>query len=209
MSFQDAFAGGNQIPAREGGSPLGDGTYPEIEIGEIKIHNGHFGQRFIASLEVTAEPSGENPTPVGSSGDFSTRIDGENRKMGIGDVKAFVMKVLGISRAEEATFDFEKTVARVIGPEQILKGRKVAATKWTKTTKNNRQVAAYRFETIEGQASVPAPAPVPAAPPLPGVPPAPPAPFPPPGWMAHPTAPGYFYKGQEVITEAALRARGA
>lgn len=43
---------------------------------------------------------------------------------------------------------------------------------------------------------------------------APPAPtgavvpdFPPEGWLAHPSAPGHFYKGQEVLTEAALRAK--
>lgn len=31
--------------------------------------------------------------------------------------------------------------------------------------------------------------------------------FPPDGWLAHPSAPGHFYKGQEVLTEAALRAK--
>jgi len=45
---------------------------------------------------------------------------------------------------------------------------------------------------------------VPAAP---GVPPAPGGPFPPVGWAAHPTAPGYFFMGQEVLSEAELRAR--
>lgn len=35
-----------------------------------------------------------------------------------------------------------------------------------------------------------------------------PAPFPPPGWTPHPEAPGYFYQGQEVLSEAQLRARG-
>lgn len=31
--------------------------------------------------------------------------------------------------------------------------------------------------------------------------------FPPEGWLPHPTAPGFFYKGQEVLPEADLRAR--
>lgn len=37
----------------------------------------------------------------------------------------------------------------------------------------------------------------------------PPAPvaFPPAGWTAHPSAPGYYYMGQEVLAEADLRAR--
>lgn len=36
-----------------------------------------------------------------------------------------------------------------------------------------------------------------------------PAAFPPAGWTAHPEAAGYFYKDQEVLTEADLRARFA
>lgn len=44
----------------------------------------------------------------------------------------------------------------------------------------------------------------PAAPAVVAAPP-PPAVFPPEGWIAHPNAPGYFYKGQEVLTEAQLR----
>ena len=61
---------------------------------------------------------------------------------------------------------------------------------------------------------VPAPIPqppmaIPAPPPLP--PPPPPAPllkaFPPTGWTAHPSAPGYFYMGSEVLSEVDLRAR--
>ncbi len=31
--------------------------------------------------------------------------------------------------------------------------------------------------------------------------------FPPAGWLAHPSAPGFFYKGQEVLSEADLRAK--
>lgn len=40
----------------------------------------------------------------------------------------------------------------------------------------------------------------------PPAPPAPPAVFPPAGWTAHPSAPGYYYKDQQVLTEAQLRA---
>lgn len=48
----------------------------------------------------------------------------------------------------------------------------------------------------------------PAAPPPPPPPPAPvAAAFPPAGWTAHPSSPGYYYQGQEVLDEAALRAR--
>lgn len=58
--------------------------------------------------------------------------------------------------------------------------------------------------------SVPAAPAVPSAPAVPAAP-VPPveAPFPPEGWTAHPQSPGYFYQGQEVLTEADLRARFA
>lgn len=57
-------------------------------------------------------------------------------------------------------------------------------------------------------APTPPPAPVPVAPPV--APPAPPVVvFPPEGWQAHPSAPGYYYCGQEVLTEADLRAKFA
>ena len=46
------------------------------------------------------------------------------------------------------------------------------------------------------------PPPVPSAPAAPVAPPA----FPPEGWTAHPSAPGYFYRGQEVKSETELRA---
>ena len=58
--------------------------------------------------------------------------------------------------------------------------------------------------------AAPAPALAPALPAPPAAPAAPvTAPFPPAGWTPHPEAPGYFYQGQEVLTEAALRARVA
>jgi U5 snRNP spliceosome subunit len=44
----------------------------------------------------------------------------------------------------------------------------------------------------------------PSAPPAPG---APAGNFPPSGWLAHPTAPGFFYQGNEVLSEADLRAK--
>lgn len=47
--------------------------------------------------------------------------------------------------------------------------------------------------------------PAPAQPPVPGAS----AAFPPEGWVAHPSAPGHFYKGNEVKSEADLRAMTA
>lgn len=53
-------------------------------------------------------------------------------------------------------------------------------------------------------AAAPAPVAVVAAPVAP-VAPAPAPVFPPAGWQVHPSAPGYYYSGQEVLTEQQLR----
>lgn len=72
--------------------------------------------------------------------------------------------------------------------------------------------AASPVASAPAPASYPAASPtVPASPAAPAAPAAPPAVpaapvFPPEGWIPHPDSPGYFYKGQEVLTEAALRA---
>lgn len=54
---------------------------------------------------------------------------------------------------------------------------------------------------------------IPGVPAIPGAVAAPPAPpaavFPPADWAAHPQSPGFYYKGQEVLSEAELRARVA
>lgn len=51
--------------------------------------------------------------------------------------------------------------------------------------------------------------PPPPPPPANNPPPPPPAAFPPAGWVAHPSAPGYFYQGDQVLSEADLRAKFA
>lgn len=83
---------------------------------------------------------------------------------------------------------------------------------------DNKPSAEQLFAGIAGgaapvQQAAPAPvsaAPAPQAPPAaPSAPPAAPAApqFPPEGWQPHPDAAGYFYCGQEVLTEQALRAK--
>ena len=69
--------------------------------------------------------------------------------------------------------------------------------------------AAQPWAQVQAASAPPAmpPAMPPAAPPV-AVAPAAPA-FPPAGWTAHPSAPGFYYAGQEVLSEADLRARFA
>lgn len=59
-----------------------------------------------------------------------------------------------------------------------------------------------------GFAAPPLPSAAFSAPPAAPTPPAAPAakPFPPPGWAPHPSAPGWWFQGQQVLSEAQLRA---
>lgn len=63
----------------------------------------------------------------------------------------------------------------------------------------------YSLTVEEGPANTQSAAPPP--PPPPPIPQAVLSDFPPDGWLKHPAAPGYFYKGQEVLSEVDLRAR--
>lgn len=65
-------------------------------------------------------------------------------------------------------------------------------------------IGAAGISTDAARAAFTGSAPAASAPPVPG---AVSVDFPPAGWLAHPSAPGHFYKGQEVLTEAALRAK--
>lgn len=220
------FDGINQTKAAEQGAPLHCGTYPELLTGEAKIVQGHHGTRFIHRLTVTAEGTpGEDastgtitaPTPVGGTGDVSIRIDGDNRTKGLGNLKAYICKLLGVPPEEEMTANIQDILERAISAEQILSNRKISAVSYRFQTRAKHWMPGYRWTNlvkawplsgaVPPPVGVPALPGVPVVPGVPGVPPVP-APFPPPGWTAHPTSPGWYYKGQEVLQEAALRARG-
>ena len=117
----------------------------------------------------------------------------------------------------------DATAGIYLNPNAIRRlgfGDAIASSVPASTAFANQQAAipagATQMPTAGGAAPMPGtgmpPTGMPSAPPtgMPAAPAAPPpAPFPPAGWLAHPSAPGYFYAGQEVLTEADLRARFA
>lgn len=201
------FDGMSNVQSRDGSNRLTPGVYPDLEIGECKVVQGHHGVRFIVALTPVTEPSerelGVTPTPVGSEASWSARLDGPYPDIGKGEVKAFVREALGLTKAEETQID-EAKMESIIGPAQILKGRRISTTAWNHQTKGGHTIVKHSWGQAQGGAAA-APT-VPAAPPPP-VPAPVPAAFPPAGWAQHPTNPTYYFKGQEVLTEAQLRAR--
>ena len=178
-----------------GSNRLRPGSYPHLRITGCEVIQGFHGTRFIASFDVV-ESSGPDATPAGSSGDWSARIDGQWDKIGKGEVKTFVAAALGV---DPAAVD-AKTMAEVLNGK--LNGVSVQSDAFIKKTQGDNEITKHTWDRLDGS-----PAPAAAPPPPPAAAAAPPAPFPPAGWTAHPTAPGYFYRGQEVLSEADLRAR--
>lgn len=188
-------------PAGGGGNRLGAGSYKALRITGCSIAQGFHGTRFVAEFDVL-ESTGPHATPPGESGSWTARIDGTWAKIGLGEVKSFVAAALGVSPDDTAAVNALVTSAlmRDVTDAGRLDGKVVASDAFEKRTKGGQVMTKHTWLPGD-QAQAPAPV---GAPP----PPVPPAvAFPPAGWTLHPSAPGYYYCGQEVLTEAALRAK--
>lgn len=192
-------------PAGGGGNRLSAGHYKALRITGCSIAQGFHGTRFVAEFDVL-ESTGPHATPPGESGSWTARIDGTWAKIGLGEVKSFVAAAMGVSPDDVAAVNALVTSAlmRDVTEAGRLDGKVVASDAFEKRTKAGQTMTKHTW--FPGDQAV---GPAPVGPDAPPPPPAVPAPFPPAGWAVHPNAPGYFYKGQEVLTEAALRAKGA
>ena len=209
MGFFDDM--GAAAPTGDGSNRLKPGRYDRLVLTECTVHQGFHGTRFIAAFDVI-ESSGPEATPVGMSGDWAARIDGQWGHIGMGDVKVFVSNLTYVPEEMMAKSDspavkkfWVDLMARVMAGE--FNGTELRSDAYAKNTNGGQTMVKHTWENVNG-APQPGAAPDPAAaPPPPPVPPTP-TPFPPAGWTAHPTSPGWYYRGQEVVSEADLRARG-
>lgn len=195
------FDGIETVETSGKGNRFTPGRYDAIKVIACRVNQGFNGVRFIVEGEVLAS-SGEEALEVGATGSWTVQIDGTYADLGKGEVKAFYLSALG----EDAQVSgVEVTAADLLaatGPGQTMAGKVVATEAFPHTTRGGHRMVKHIWRVADGASSAAAPAPeAPAAPPAPA-----PA-FPPEGWTAHPDAAGYFYKGQEVVSEADLRAR--
>lgn len=212
-----------RAPRLKGGNYL-------LAVTAIKEHTskGKGGRFFIPEfvVEVSDNPEIQKGFKTGDP----INLQGKYPDSALGQVKAFASALLGYNPSDKEVVD------RQITPEVIrgllvnggahFAGALVACNVWLKTQANNPSAAPFAnysyapcLENGQVKRIVVAQAQAPShfagsLPPVPGMqaPPALPqmAPsWPPAGWIAHPQAPGYFYKGQEVLAEADLRARAA
>lgn len=201
MGFFDDIS---DIDPAGGGPKLGVGSYPKLRILDCSVSNGFNGAYFVAEVEVI-ESSGPDATPPGAKASWTAGIGGKVKfpEIGKGEVKSFVTAAHGRSEDEAKSFVTKERMDAVIAGE--LNNKIVAAGVWHKVTGSGRAMIKANWTPADQAA---APSPVGAPPPPPAAAQAP-ASFPPSGWTLHPNAPGYYYKGQEVLSEADLRAKGA
>ncbi len=201
-----------------------------IRVHDVRVNQGQWGTRYIVEADVLQS---NNPScGEGSRHSWTVRIDGDYGKMGLGEVKSFVAACKGLDPNDTARVNAEVTPAVVDSTlntgGNTLRGSVVRTQTTGKTTKTGNDITKHIWLVVDPNEaamlvqSAPAmtapaapaaaptpPPPVTASPPSPPPAPAASAPFPPPGWTAHPTSPGFYYKGQEVLSEAQLKQRSA
>jgi hypothetical protein len=185
---------------------LKPGLYPGFRIQDVRVKDGHFGVRFIVSGTVVADPiarPGEEPTPKGAGGTWTTQIDGKwGPTIGLGEVKAFLL-ACGLDG------DLESQIASVLAGK--LAGHVVSTDAYAATTKGNQAITKHTWLPADPaviaaaggvqDASFAEDEDAPSAPSAPAAPPAPPAT---PsttleqraavgGWWPNPNAAGWYY----------------
>jgi len=156
----------------------------DVRIDRCEVVKGFHGPRFVMEGEIL-HSSGVDALPEGGTASWTASIDGKYADLGLADVKALVE-----AAAPKGTKVDHDYMAKVVGPDQVLKGRTVHTEAWCITTKSGNDMTKHRWDGMDA-----------ATPP----PPPPVAAFPPKGWAPHPSAPGYFFKDQEVLSEGDLR----
>lgn len=191
------FDGVSDVDPAGGSNRLTAGQYT-LKVISCKVNQGFTGNRFIAEFEVL-ESSGERAAEVGSTGSWTVEVGGQYAKISLAELSAFWLACQGEDPRATERRPRPEDLTAATGPQNALAGKILRTEAWDHRTKSGRDMVKHAWYPAEGAVpSAAAPPPPPAA--------APPPAFPPPGWLPHPQAPGYFYKGQAVVSEADLRA---
>lgn len=197
-----------------GGEPANEGKYSELALLSTETYVGKQDNitYFKAEFEVLHAENGYKP---GAQITWLESIDGPTKYPSYHEeAKARILKfcghLAGIANKEEMRGKVSgKDVGLLLSPSQPFTGSIVSAVVKHKITKSGATIAKFEHgavvnadgtpKTVNAVTQVKAVVPPPPA--------TAPAAFPPAGWAAHPTAPGWFFKGQEVVSEADLRAK--
>lgn len=187
-----------KVHANAGGMRFEPGMYiaEVVDIRERESKKNAHSFYWIATFRVVEVLHGA--TPQGAERSFVVDLNGKFPDLALGDVKACLGAMYGIDPyTDEAGLSRMVTpqvCETAVTPAQPCRGKRVKIT----ATEGKNGYVKLRFQPAGG-ATAPST--------VQEIPPPPPATFPPAGWTAHPSAPGYYYRGQEVLSEAQLRAK--
>ena len=183
------FTGASKVSARGGSDKFLEGVYPAVRIDTIKVNSGFHGLRYIVETTVLEDGrpgrGGTGPAPTGAKGSWGVQIDGKNKDLSLGEIKAFLGVLLGKSPEEMNALpegESERLMLESRGPGQPYTGAILATECWVHTTGSGFKMNKHTWDLVK--AAGPA-TPVPDLP----VPPAPEVPSlagPPPGFFAFP-----------------------
>lgn len=145
-----------QSKAAGGGNYILDGRYV-FAIKNVILKEGHKGVSFITEFFVMeAQPAayevaGKTPAfnPVGSECSFIANMSKES---GPGNIKAFVLALLGLKEEEVTPEDFEKTLDELLGKDNPVRGYVIGCTTFRKVTRDGKDITLPNWSTLENDA---------------------------------------------------------
>lgn len=142
-----------QSKAAGGGNYILDGRYV-FAVKNVILKEGHKGVSFITEFIVMeAQPAayevaGKTPphNPVGSECSFIANM---SKDSGPGNIKAFVLALLGAKEEDVSAEDFEATLGDLIGKDNPARGKIIGCTTFRKTTQQGKDITLPNWSTLE------------------------------------------------------------
>jgi hypothetical protein len=192
-----------------GGVYLNDGHHYLLEISQVIYKLGRQRDEFTIA-EFVVHESDDPKLPPGSKPSWTCNMKHDAAP---GNIKAFMACANGVDPKDDARLaaeNWDEISELAVSARQPLRGKFIVVTVKEVPTKAGGKFSKHWWEPTERVGPTRLTASAPALPPPPGAPPLPShtvaVAFPPAGWTAHPSAPGFYYKGSEVRAAAELRA---
>jgi hypothetical protein len=126
--MQDVFNKIANASATKGGNNLKDGKY-RLVVEKMLLNTGHTGTSFIPELRVMkAEQTEKDAEPNAAGSTVSCVWNVTKHASAPGNVKAFLLAVLGLDEATTPAAQVQELLSKAVGAEQILRGFEIDAS---------------------------------------------------------------------------------
>lgn len=129
--------------ASGGGTQITDGKY-SFTIVNLLMEKKYTGTCFIAELLVNSSEAifdDVTPNKPGTRCSYVVNLDGAGKLSAPGNIKAFVLAVMGETEGESTPEDLEKTLRLMTGPEQLARGIIIESTTYRKYARAGKNAA--------------------------------------------------------------------